>query len=187
MEELSEVAQAVSAEELKRARHLPMDAGDDEMINAYLKAAQAVVETACGRMMGQRQVAFSVLVGDWRRWWFPVSPVVSLGAIEAFDGVSDWETLIIGARLQMIAKEPQLIITSAGLPARGEEIRITAMVGYDVGKWPLQMTQAVILIAGEWYEAGIAPEGAALSELSFTALRLIKQVRYMRPLEFGGS
>ena len=126
-------------------------------------------------------------VGDWRRWWFPIIPVVSLGTIEAFDGVSAWDVLIVGARLQMIAKEPQLIVTGAGLPARGEEIRITATAGHDVGRWPLQMTQAVVLIAGEWYEAGITPEGAALSELSFSALRLIKQVRYMRPCEFGGS
>jgi uncharacterized phiE125 gp8 family phage protein len=183
---LGATPQAVSAAELKRARHLPDAGDDDDTINAYLMAAQAVVETACACPMGQRTAVFTVVAQGWARWWFPVRPVVSIDKIEVSDGRGTLTDLAID-RLQLWSAwhDPQLLLSGVPGIVSGAELQITAVVGHDVGDWPLQMTQAVKLIAGEWYEAGIAPEGAALSELSFAAKNLIRQVRYLRPVEWG--
>jgi uncharacterized phiE125 gp8 family phage protein len=187
MEALEPVPQAVSRDDLRAAKHLPAHAADDAVLDACLQTAQAVVETACARPMGKRQMVFSVAAGDWHRWWFPVAPVVSIDGIEMADGAGGWDPVLADVQLQFGWRAPQLVVPSSGLPEIGSELRIIATVGYDTGKWPLQMAQAIKLLAAEWYEAGISPEGVPLSELSFAAKNLIRQVRYIRPFEFGAA
>lgn len=187
MEALDPVPQAVSRDDLRAAKHLPAHAADDDVLDACLQTAQAVVETACARPMGKRQVVFEVAAGEWRRWWFPVAPIVSVDALEMADGVGGWQPIVADAQVQFGWRAPQLVVTSSGLPAIGTELRIVATAGYDTGKWPPQMAQAIKLLAAEWYEAEISPEGVPLSELSFAAKNLIRQVRYIRPFEFGAA
>ncbi len=70
------------------------------MLDACLQTAQAVVETACARPMGKREVVFSIAAGDWQRWWFPVAPVVSIDALEVADGAGGWDPVLADVKLQ---------------------------------------------------------------------------------------
>ncbi|WP_276946670.1 hypothetical protein [Haematobacter massiliensis] len=137
---------------------------DAGAVEALLLAAVEVVETAAGVPMLARTVEFETPNGRWSRWWFPVRPVIALMGAPVGVLESGWD-------------EPRLL--------RGDEVggvTIRARVGHEAGgEVPQALRQAVILLAREWWEAALTPDGAKAAELSFGVYRLIRQGRYRRP------
>lgn len=167
MRVIDPVALPVSLVEFKRAVHVDAEA-DDLLIADLLAAAAEVVETAAGRAMAPRLVAFETPAGYWSRWYFPIAPVIDL--VEASDA---------SVLLQRGFDEPAL----QRAPAEGA-VTLQARCGYaDPDRIPRGLRQAVILIAREWYEAGFSSGEATPPPLSFGVQRLIRQARYRRPAE----
>ena len=86
----------------------------------------------------------------------------------------------------MATDEPCLVFAEGAEPATGV-VRVTCQVGHGEADLPRQAVQAVVMLAKEWMDAGIALEAGAASgaQMSFMARSLMKQVRYARPAEFG--
>ncbi|TMV84475.1 hypothetical protein FGG78_21700 [Thioclava sp. BHET1] len=191
MQIVGDVGQAVSLEEFKRAVHLLEDDSDDDLrITACLLAAQEVVETATRRPMLPRNVTFTITAGPWLRWWFPVCPVVQITGLTwlAPDG-TETALDLAGTVLRNPGEEPQLQIPEGYFPesAPHAELRIAASVGCAAAAVPLGMKQAVLLIAKEWFDAGVALDQAVVQPMTFAAETLIRKYRYKRPREFRGS
>lgn len=181
----TEPALAVSVAAFKRSRHiLEEDGADDLAFEAYLRAAQDAVSIATGRPLVAGAYAFTVPVCPaFRRWWFPCAPVTGITEVAIVDPEGE-ETAVTGARLLRGDDEPQLLMPKAWAQDAGahDALRLTATCGAATA--PERLKQAVILLAGEWFEAGIAAEETVeVPRLSMGALRLIKQSRYRRPGE----
>ncbi|MBT3142911.1 hypothetical protein KL867_17720 [Ruegeria litorea] len=185
--ETNPVSPGVSLDSFKGAIHIALeDLDDDAALKASLSAAEAVVATATGRPLVSQNVEFVVTRGSWRRWWFPVLPVLELLSLAVDDGVGGWlDQPLSGAWVQQAFDEPQLVLNSdwAGHGLSGDLLRVQARVGGDAANHLPQLRQAIILLAKEWFEAGVAIDGQDVPKMSFGVHRLIKQVRYRRPLE----
>ncbi|MBL3611156.1 phage gp6-like head-tail connector protein [Rhodovulum sulfidophilum] len=171
----------VSVEAYKRASHWEGDA-DDARIGACLAAAQSAVETATRRPLTPRRVCFETAAGQGRRWWVPVAPVREILGIgwTGLDGTAG-ELGAETARLLHAGDEPQILFAPgafAAIPA-GSALAITLSVGPDIV--PPTLAQAVILIARDWLDAGIAIETVESPRIAFGARALIRQARYRRP------
>ncbi|RAP39299.1 hypothetical protein BYZ73_21255 [Rhodovulum viride] len=166
----------VSVEAYKRASHWEGDA-DNSRIEACLAAAQSAVETATRRPLTLRRVRFETAAGQGRRWWVPVAPARELLGVTWSDG----EMGADAARLLFADSEPQILFAEGALAAvpDGAPLSITLSVGPDIV--PPTLAQAVILIARDWLEAGIAIETVESPRIAFGARALIRQARYRRP------
>jgi uncharacterized phiE125 gp8 family phage protein len=185
--ETGPILPAVDLATFKSSVHIAVDdLDDDAALTTALEAAESLVSIATGRPLTPRAMEFTVTRGTWCRWWFPTLPVQDLLALAIDDGAGGWvDQSLDGAWVQQQHDEPQLVLGSAwaGHSAGGDVLRVQARVGYDGVNPAPQLKQAMILIAKEWFEAGIAIEGEAPPRLSFGGHRLIKQVRYRRPCE----
>ena len=152
----------VSVEAFARQRHI--DDADAPLVSSLLAAATAVVETATNRMIRARRISIDLPDGSWSWFWLPVAPVIGLAG---------------GTGTEILAPftEPRIARGDAPGPS------IAVDVGYgDTDIVPPQLTQAILLIAIEWHEAGIAVEESFTAPaLSFGFKRLLDQVRYRRP------
>ncbi|MBL3571968.1 hypothetical protein BV509_12325 [Rhodovulum sulfidophilum] len=171
----------VSVEAYKRASHWEGDA-DNSRIEACLAAAQSAVETATRRPLTPRRVRFETAAGQGRRWWVPVAPVREILGIgwSAPDGTTG-DLGADAAWLLFAECEPQILFAEGALAAvpEGSPLAITLSVGPDIV--PPVLAQAVILIARDWLEAGIAIETVESPRIAFGARALIRQMRYRRP------
>lgn len=180
MEIMDEIAPAVTVEDFLAATHMPEgDAADRFAIEMALSAAEAMVTTATGRPLSERTCRFELPAG-WATWSVPVLPVSSVEMVEAQDVLGEWVELSAVAVLRDAYSAPVVEL----VPVNASRLRITVKAGYVENPLP-QLRQAVILLAKEWFEAGIAVEDQGKLELSFGALRLIKQVRYRPAAQFG--
>lgn len=178
---------SVSADDFRRARHISPDT--DEAYNAVLASAEDVVTKASNLALTPRNVEFTVPVTGWRRWFIPTAPVNGLTSIETQDADGVWQDQdVTAARLQRGHDAPQLVLpdTWAGWSECSDYLRIVLSVGY-VENPPPGLRQAIILMAAEFYEAGIAVDEVETHKLSFGAMKLIKQARYRRICEFAGA
>lgn len=184
MRATSEIGLAVSAEQVRRAVHITEDA-EDPLLEAYLAAAQEVVETACRRPLLPRDAIIETRKMGGSCWWFPVAPVQELIGIEVQGRDGLWAELITDDVVLMSAfDEPKLRFPEGYLGDSGA-IRVAASVGYPADQLRKGMCQAIIMLTKEWYDAGIAIEQTGEITVSFGVERLIKQNRYKRPAEWG--
>lgn len=185
--EQGEIAAGVELEDFKRSIHfLSEDVEDDAAPLLALQSAEAAVATATGRPLTQRRVEFVVTRGTWRRWWFPVLPVQALVGLALDDGMGGWvDQPLEGAWIQQAHDEPQLVLGDhwAGRLVRADLLRVQADVGGADASAKLRLRQAIILLAKEWFEAGISIENEDAPRMSFGVHRLLKQARYRRPCE----
>jgi uncharacterized phiE125 gp8 family phage protein len=179
MEKLGEIAPAVTVANFLAATHMPAAGGDEIAIEIALNAAEAMVTTASGRPLTVGQYRFELPAG-WSRWWVPVLPVVQVVQIEAQDDVGVWSDLALGSAILRDAYSAPLLEME---PVQASRLRITVEAGYAVNA-PAQLRQAIILLAKEWFDAGIAVEGQGKLEMNFGALRLVRQVRYRVVTQF---
>ena len=175
----------LSVDDFRRATGLPGgDPSDELYVGALLDAAVEVVETACNRPMGAREATFDVPAGllCGGIWWFPVAPVQAVTAVEGTADHSAWVARPAGTwRLETPHDTPRIALAAA--PA-STALRVTATVGHQAGAVPRPMVQAAMLMAKEWFEAGISLEEAPQRRVFFGAARLMRQARYLRPAEW---
>lgn len=155
----------VSAAALAEQAHI--DDAELPQLTALLVAATSVVETAANRPILRRTVEIALPEAAWSEFWLPVAPCH--GLVDA-----------AGVTLLRGFDEPRLRRTGAAPHA------VVAEVGYEsAAAAPAQLLQAITLLALEWRAASITVDGQFLAPaLSFGVQRLIRQVRYRRPLEW---
>ncbi|PYE80819.1 head-tail connector protein [Pseudoroseicyclus aestuarii] len=183
MEVLTRPAAVVEAEAFFAAVHLAdPDESDAAVVRDTLAAAAELIGSAANRPLGEHRVIFSVPARSGT-WWFPCAPVLGINevTIQRADGAwvpfANW-------RLLDDFSEPRLRIGATGQRADAL-LQVNARVGYDDGTVPPSLKQAVILLAKDWYEAGIAVEARDETALAFGVKALIRKHRYLRPREWA--
>lgn len=175
----------ISVDDFRRAVGLPGgDPSDDLYVGSLLDAAVEVVETACNRPMGPREATFDLPSGllCGGIWWFPVAPVASVGAVEGTADHSAWVALDPDDwRLETAHDTPRLALNAA---PTSTALRVRATVGHEADAVPRGMVQAAMLMAKEWFEAGISLEEAPQKRVFFGSARLMRRERYRRPAEW---
>jgi uncharacterized phiE125 gp8 family phage protein len=184
---------ALPVEELKD--HLRMGSGfaddglQDGLIEAYLRAAMAAIEGRIGKMLYRRR--FLWVLDCWRdaEQAFPVSPVsavVSLTLVDAAGG----EVVVPGGAYRLVPDlhRPRLVGRGGALPGIPTEgmAKVVFEAGFGPG-WtdvPVDLRQAVLLLASEYYEHR-HDDGAQASGLPFGVVTLIERWRNVRLL--GGK
>lgn len=185
MQITGEVPLLVSVAEFKRALHILHD-DDDPLFDGLLRAAQATVEDATRRPLTPRPVEFQFRPGTATRWWVPVCPVVSVTEVAVQAGDGSFSAISAATyRLEQAADEPSILFLTGALAglAQGGLVRVRCAVGG--GRERVALRQAIILLAKDHYEAGIAVEEKKFLEVSFGCKALMKQQRYMRPRELA--
>ena len=175
--------QPVSLADFAAAVHID-EAENAQSIEMLIASAVEVVERAARRCIGLRDLEFITPGGCWVRWYFPVAPLVSVLGVAVEDDAGDWQDVPTDHfRLRRPHDEPYLLFDPPRRNGRG--LRVQARVGHDGAPDALQLRQAVILLTKEWHDAGITASDMRGNDLSMGAHRLIRQVRYVRPLEVG--
>ena len=184
---------ALPVEEMKD--HLRMGSGfaddglQDGLIETYLRAAMAAIEGRIGKMLFQRR--FLWVLECWREdeQALPVSPVsgiVSLTLVDAAGGEG-----VAAATTYRLVKDlhrPRLVGKGTALPVIPSDGM--AKVLFDAGfgaAWtdiPVDLRQAVLLLAGEFYEHR-HDDGAQTAGLPFGVVALIERWRTVRILGGG--
>lgn len=184
---------ALPVEEMKD--HLRMGSGfaedglQDGLIETYLRAAIAAIEGRIGKMLFRRR--FLWLLDGWRdvEQALPVSPVAGIVSLTLVDAAGGEVVVPDGAyRLIPDLHRPRLAGKGGALPAIPGDG--TAKVVFDAGfgpGWadiPVDLRQAVLLLAGEYYEHrhDDAAQGAGLP---FGVVTLIERWRTVRILGGG--
>jgi hypothetical protein len=180
MELITAVPQALEARAFLTTRGVfDPDLSQITAADEALRAAQAVVETGTRRLIGARQMGFSTHVAG-ARWWFPVCPIAAVTAVTWSQDGRVFSPLGAEAYFLEDGKD-EPVLNVAGL-ACGVRLKITAQAGGDA---PVQMMQAVRLLAGEWFDAGLSIDPFNAPSLSFGVRALMSQVRYARPMEWA--
>ena len=194
LSELTSVPQAaLPVEEMKD--HLRMGSGfaddglQDGLIETYLRAAMAAIEGRIGKMLFQRR--FLWVLECWREdeQALPVSPVsgiVSLTLVDAAGG--EVEVSSTSYRLVKDLHRPRLAGKGTSLstiPSEGA-VKVVFDAGFGAA-WtdiPVDLRQAVLLLAGEYYEHR-HDDGAEAAGLPFGVVTLIERWRTVRILGGG--
>ena len=186
---------ALSVKEFERAA--PWIEMDDHYstIEQYLKAAQEVIETASRRVLTPRAVAFDFELTDrldFSCWWFPVAPVTEVSEVQVAAPFSTPATFTSDDfHLVSGLSEPRLLLSDAIraeiCKSEAGTMSVKATVGHAAPKVaPIKgLTNAMILVIKEWFDAGVSI--GELSEIkgAFNAKALVKQSRYVRPKVVG--
>jgi uncharacterized phiE125 gp8 family phage protein len=184
---------ALPVEEMKD--HLRMGSGfaddglQDGLIETCLRASLAAIEGRIGKMLFQRR--FLWVLDCWRddEQALPVAPVSSLVSVTLVDAVGG-EVAVVPAAYRLVKDlhRPRLAGKGGSLPTiPGEGV---AKVVFDAGfgaAWtdiPVDLRQAVLLLAGEYYEHR-HDDGAQAAGLPFGVVTLIERWRTVRILGGG--
>lgn len=163
--------------------------GQDEALRAYLRAALAAIEGRIGKALFAR--AFRWRIAAWREsdaQALPLAPVTEvLGvALLARDGSSQ---AVAAERFGLVEdfQRPRLVAAGAALPAIPAdgmaEISFRAGFGPGWGDLPVDLRQAVLMLAARYYEDrrdGAGEDGSGA--LPFGVLALIERWRTVRIL-----
>ncbi len=189
IEETQVPATALPLQELKEHLRLGTgfaDAGAaDGYLQGVLRAALAAVEARTGKALIGRDFRWSV--NCWREadmQALPIAPVAAILSLTMTDraGVA---TVIAADRywLERDSQRPRLRAAGAALPAiptgGAAEVRMTAGFGPAWGDVPVELRQAVLLIAAGYFERR-HEEGAAPGAMPFGVMALIERWRTVR-------
>ena len=169
------------------------DGMQDGLIEAYLRAAIAAVEGRIGKVLLARR--FKLVLEDWRTPGeqplpvAPVSGIVSVTVVDVAD-VAEAASVVDPGRYRLVPDmhRPKLAALGVLLPVVPMDGR--AEVVFDAGfgaTWaevPVDLAQAVMLLAAEYYEIRQPGEGAQPG-LPFAVQALIERWRTVRIL--GGK
>lgn len=184
---------ALPVEELKD--HLRMGSGfaddglQDGLIETYLRAALASIEGRIGKMLFQRR--FLWVLECWRdeEQAMPVAPVSSVVSVTLVDVAGGEVVVPSGAyRLVKDLHRPRLAGKGGALPTIPGEglVKVVFDAGFGAA-WtdiPVDLRQAVLLLAGEFYEHR-HDDGAQAAGLPFGVVTLIERWRTVRILGGG--
>lgn len=184
---------ALPVEEMKD--HLRMGSGfaedalQDGLIEAYLRAAMAAIEGRIGKMLFQRR--FLWVLECWRdaEQALPVAPVAGIVSVTLVDAAGGETVVPVGAyRLIPDLHRPRLAGKGISLPTIPSEglVKVVFDAGFGAA-WadiPVDLRQAVLLLAGEYYEHR-HDDGAQAAGLPFGVVTLIERWRTVRILGGG--
>ena len=163
------------------------DGMQDGLIEAYLRAAIAAIEGRIGKVLIARR--FKLVLEDWRSAGeqpLPVAPVTGVVSVTVVDAAE--VPLVVGAgryRLVTDMQRPKLTAVGVLLPVVPMDGR--AEVVFDAGfgaTWaavPVDLAQAVLLLAAEYYELRQAGDSGQAG-LPFAVQALIERWRTVRIL-----
>lgn len=186
---------ALPVEEFRAHLRLGTGFGDeavqDALLSGYLRAALAAVEGRTGKALFAR--GFLLTLPGWREAEgqdLPVAPVSAVTAVTlvARNGV---QTPLSPARWRLVPDLHRPRLTGAGwlLPAvpAGGEVRIafTAGFGPDWADVPVDLRQAVFLLAAHYHEQRHEMESGQ-SAMPFGVMALVERWRGLRLLGGGG-
>lgn len=164
----------------------------DGLLASYLRAALAAVEGRIGKILYSR--VFSWEIAAWRDAAAQALPVAPVGAIQSLvmTDAGGVQTVVDPARyrLRPDTHRPRLAATGACLPAipagGAAEVIFDAGFGPDWAAIPVDLRQAVLLLAAEYYENRneTAVEGRRAA-LPFGVMALIERWRTVRVLGGG--
>lgn len=184
---------ALPVEEMKD--HLRMGSGfaddglQDGLIETYLRAALGAIEGRIGKMLFQRR--FLWVLDCWRdaEQALPVSPVSGLVSVTLVDAAG--AEVVVPATAYRLVKDlhrPRLAGKGAALPTipgdGAVKVVFDAGFGTDWTDIPVDLRQAVLLLAGEYYEHR-HDDGAQAAGLPFGVVTLIERWRTVRILGGG--
>lgn len=184
---------ALPVEEMKD--HLRMGSGfaddglQDGLIETYLRAALAAIEGRIGKMLFQRR--FLWVVECWREdeQALPVSPVSSVASVTLVDAAGS--EVVVPASAYRLVKDlhrPRLAGKGSALPVIPSDGVVKVLFDAGFGpSWtdiPVDLRQAVLLLAGEYYEHR-HDDGAQAAGLPFGVVALIERWRTVRILGGG--
>jgi uncharacterized phiE125 gp8 family phage protein len=164
----------------------------DPVLGGFLRAAMAAIEARTGKVLIER--AFSWTLTRWRDAAgqpLPVAPVREVTRL-ALRNRDEEEEVIAPAmyRLEPDAHRPVLRPAGNMLPAVPEggvaEVQLSAGFAADWAGMPADLAQAVLLLAGHYYEYR---HETALSEgcMPFGVTSLIERYRTVRLMAGGGA
>jgi uncharacterized phiE125 gp8 family phage protein len=184
---------ALPVEEMKD--HLRMGSGfaddglQDGLIETYLRAALAAIEGRIGKMLFQRRFLWEL--DCWRddEQALPVSPVTGIVSVALVDAAGGEVVVPAGAyRLIPDLHRPRLAGRGGALPTIPSEGSVKVVFDAGFGPaWtdvPVDLRQAVLLLAGEFYEHR-HDDGAQAAGLPFGVVTLIERWRTVRILGGG--
>jgi len=166
------------------------DAAADPLLAELLRAAIAAIEARTGKVLLARDFLWTLT--SWRgtdRQALPVAPVRAITSVTILDRAGA-ATVIdpAGYRLERDTHRPHLLAAGAALPAIAlggrAEIAFEAGFGPAWSDVPADLAQAVLLLAGHWFEhraEAAFGEGA----MPFGVRALIERWRTVRLL--GGA
>jgi uncharacterized phiE125 gp8 family phage protein len=186
---------ALPVEEMKD--HLRMGSGfaddglQDGLIETHLRAAMAAIEGRIGKMLFRRQ--FLWVLECWRdvEQALPVAPVSGIVNVTLVDAAGGEVMMPSGAyRLIPDLHRPRLAGRGGALPTIPSEglVKVVFDAGFGPA-WtdiPVDLRQAVLLLAGEYYEHR-HDDGAQAAGLPFGVVTLIERWRTVRILGGGRS
>lgn len=180
----AESYEPVTVQDFLDSRHID-EAEGMIALRGLIAAAVEATERGARRCIGVRRVEFLPPCGCWGSWYFPVAPVQGIEALAVLEEETGvWQDVPLSAvRLWRGHEEPVLQLRDEAL--RGRHLRVRAQVGHARRTEAMTLRQAVLLLAGEWYDAGITVSDLSTSRLSLGWDRLIRQARYLRPAEVG--
>ncbi len=184
---------ALPVEEMKD--HLRMGSGfaddglQDGLIETYLRAAMAAIEGRIGKMLFQRRFLWTL--DCWRdaEQALPVAPVSGIASVTLADAAGG-EVVVAPTAYRLIKDlhRPRLAGKGASLPAIPSEgaVKVVFDAGFGAA-WtdiPVDLRQAALLLAGEYYEHR-HDDGAQAAGLPFGVVTLIERWRTVRILGGG--
>lgn len=164
------------------------DAGaEDAALHSYLRAAMAAIEGRTAKALIARD--FKLALGFWRGssgQALPVAPVSAVNAVRLIDSTGTATEIAATAwRLVPDLVRPRLEMVSGVLPsipnAGQVEIEFTAGFGPAWADVPVDLAQAVFLLAAQYYELRHDGAGEAAA-MPFGVMALIERWRTVRVL-----
>lgn len=176
-------------EHLRLGTGFETDNLQDDLVEAYLRAAIATIEGRVGLVLIPR--VFSWQLTEWRysdRQILPVRPVTSVTSINMYDRAGSSAVVDqSGYDFFPDALSPSIVSTAGSFPpvSTGGSVEIIFEAGYgpDWSAVPSDLAQAVILLAAHFYEnrsASAVPSG----NLPMAVSALLERHRPLRV--FGG-
>lgn len=168
------------------------DGLQDGLIEAHLRAAIAAIEARTGKALLARR--FSLVLSRWREIQgaqaLPVAPVSAIVSVSMRDAAGVVVPLTPERyRLVPDMHRPRLAGVGSGLPtiaeSGGAEIIFDAGFGSDWSAVPVDLAQAVVLLAAEFYERR-HDGGHSGGAISLSVQSLIERWRTVRVLGGGG-
>jgi uncharacterized phiE125 gp8 family phage protein len=184
---------ALPVEEMKDHLRLGSGFADDALqnglIESHLRAAMAAIEGRIGKMLFRRR--FQWVLECWRgdEQALPVAPVASIVSVTLVDALGG-EEVVAPATYRLIPdlQRPRLAGLGTSLPIIPTDgmVKVVFDAGFGLS-WvdlPVDLRQAVLLLAGEYYEHR-HDDGAQAAGLPFGVVTLIERWRTVRILGGG--
>lgn len=149
----------VELDTLKRQCRIELDQADEEeLLRAYLKAAQAWVEDYAGRALLTQ--TWQVSLPDFPdRLWLPrAAPLQSVTFVKYYDASNVLQTLSSSSYVVPAFAEPACVVLAdtyswPDVYDRPDAVRVEYVCGWDdPADVPANLVQAVLLLVGHYYE-----------------------------------